>query len=648
VTQEPWLNDVAVALADGRPIDWAEIDARPLTDAGRAMVARFRLIERVVQAHVGPDGELSADLRDPRVDPGRAGAAPNDDEAGITWGPLTILQRIGGGTYGDVYRAHDRRLDRIVALKLLRRRESGGEERESAVIEEGRLLARVRHPNVVTVHGAERIDGRVGLWMEFIEGQTLAEEVRMGGPRSAAAIAKIGIALCGALTAVHEAGLLHHDLKAQNVMRTQDGRIVLTDFGAGQDFRGNAAADPPQQLTGTPAYLAPEVMAGQPATVQSEVYSLGVLLFYLSTGTFPVRGRALQDLREAHGNGAYIDVLSARADMPPALTAAITRCLTPTLSKRFQSMHELADALGAAVTGPSDHAVVSAGNRQRHAGLGGRSVRIVLASTVFSAAAAFLGSYAVPNRYRSEALIYVEPQRVPQVYVTPAAEPGVADRVQAIRQQLMSRTKLEALIKELALYEHEREGKTMEDLVERTRQDIAITIVPGPEGIDRALNVSFTSATPESAQKVTDRLSDLVINESMRNRENLTEGTDQFIEATLDDLNRRLAEHELKLQARSSSRAMMREYEELQTRYKKLISMREDARTRASLERRSLGAQFRLLDQARIPDHPISPNRWRLSLIGALAGLGLGLALIVLPLPRRILGLTRSDAAKTV
>ena len=635
MTQAPWLNDIAVALADGRPIDWAAVDARAVTEEERAMASRFRLIERVLQAHVLPDGTLSVEL------PGAAAVSVQtaedvDDEVGRTWGPLTILQRIGRGTYGDVYRAHDPRLDRVVALKLLRRREAGGDARESAVIEEARLLARVHHPNVVTVHGAERIDGRVGLWMEFLEGHTLAEEVRLGGPRSAGAIARIGRELCGALTAVHDAGLLHHDLKAQNVMRTQDGRIVLADFGAGQDSRGSGpgAGSPP--LIGTPAYLAPEVLGGQPATIQSEVYSLGVLLYHLATGTFPVRGRSLQAFRDAHAHaiGANVELLAARSDMPPALVAAITRCLAPAPGARFQAMDELAAALGTALEASPRHTAVTSNHLPRPSRFTWRAAGIVAASMALSAGAGFVGSYASPEIYESTALIQMVPQQVPEVYVNAAGVPALGDRIGAIRTRITTRRRLEALIKELDLYREIRATGVMEDAVERMRGEV--TLAPRGE----TLEVSYVGRDPRVVQKVADRVSDLAINESFRDRENLTAGTDQFLESTLEDIRRRLAEHETKLKTIGAGGAaaveVRRDYEELQTQYRNWFQKREAAKTGANLERRSLGSQFRLLEAARLPQRPISPNRVSFAGLGALAGLVLGLLVVGLwQRPRR-------------
>ena len=121
------------------------------------------------------------------------------------------------------------------------------------------------------VYGAARIDGSAGLWMEFVRGRTLAALVAESGPLAASRAVDVMIALCDAVEAVHRAGLVHRDIKAQNVMLSDAGRVVLMDFGAGGDAR-HAGLD----MAGTPLYLAPEVARGEPATVQSDVYSLGV------------------------------------------------------------------------------------------------------------------------------------------------------------------------------------------------------------------------------------------------------------------------------------------------------------------------------------------------------------------------------------
>jgi hypothetical protein len=145
---EPVLHVIADAILDGMPVDWSVIDSNATMDAtcDNALVDQLKTLETLRRRS-------------------RASAAPEVPGA-WTWGHLRVLERIGKGAYGDVYRAWDTRLDREVALKLLPSDAPSVDPSHSTIIEEGRLLARVRHPNVVTIYGAERIDGRVGLWME--------------------------------------------------------------------------------------------------------------------------------------------------------------------------------------------------------------------------------------------------------------------------------------------------------------------------------------------------------------------------------------------------------------------------------------------------------------------------------------------------
>ena len=338
------LADLAVAIADGTPIDWQRVES-DTPDLPPEIAVRARIVERIAQLHAALPG---ADVFSSSLHKSLQGVRlPGDDadtaETPLTWGPLTIVGKIGRGTFGDVYRAHDPRLDRPVALKLLRRKD----RLESAVIDEGHLMARVRHPNVVTVYGAERIDGRVGLWMEFVDGLTLEEELKARGPFTPNEVVKIGLDLSRALAAVHRAGLLHRDLKAQNVMRDADGRVLLTDFGAGRELAGQSNSG--HELAGTPLYLAPEVLAGQPASAASDIYSLGVLLYHLATSSFPIRGRTLDDLRRAHAGGAREALETARPDLPQSLAAAIERALNRDPAQRYGSTTQLETALAKTV-----------------------------------------------------------------------------------------------------------------------------------------------------------------------------------------------------------------------------------------------------------------------------------------------------------
>jgi serine/threonine-protein kinase len=235
-----------------------------------------------------------------------------------------------------------------VALKLIPASSERAGDATSSIIDEGRLLARVRHQNVVTIHGADRIDGCVGLWMEFVRGRTLEGLLQGGQVFEPAEVVRIGLELAKALAAVHAAGLLHRDIKAQNVMRADDGRIVLMDFGTGRDLN-----DTGSDLTGTPLYLAPELFQGQPATEQSDIYSLGVLLYRLLTRSFPVQGETVRELRLAHERHPTTALRATRPDLPARLARIIDRAIDPRLDKRHATADQLRSDLETAESSPS-------------------------------------------------------------------------------------------------------------------------------------------------------------------------------------------------------------------------------------------------------------------------------------------------------
>ncbi len=336
------LLSVADAVLDGRPIDWASVAARTPA-AVRPLIEGLQSIAAISAFHV--DASIAA-----HTAASTAAADAHDDlpllldDAPAQWGPLTITGVIGRGRFGTVYRARDSRLDRPVALKLLRRRAEPSDVSESAAVDEGMLMARIRHPNVVTVYGAERIAGRVGLWMELVEGRTLEQEIHDRGPMPWREACRIGIDLCGALTAVHRAGLLHRDLKAQNVLRELDGRVVLADFGAGRALSAGAAGQH-VDIAGTPLYLAPEIYSGRPAAAAADVYSLGVLLFHLVTASYPVRGRSIADLREAHSQSRRTMMRDASAVVPASFAAAVDSALAADPTDRFATAEEFGTAL---------------------------------------------------------------------------------------------------------------------------------------------------------------------------------------------------------------------------------------------------------------------------------------------------------------
>lgn len=346
------LAEIAASVADGDSVDWTAVEAR-VPAADRPLVRHLRLVE-----------SISTLYRTLHAEPDEDAAAPRPTPDGPAWGPLVLRDRIGTGTSCEVYRAWDSSLHREVALKLLKDDGVGSPDGHARVLDEARRLARVRHQHVVQVYGAEQHDGRVGLWMELVDGESLEQIVRTRGPYGAAEAAVIGQDLCAALAAVHGAGLLHRDIKAQNVLRESGGRTVLMDFGTGEELRRKAGTN---RLVGTPLYLAPEIFRGHAASVQSDLYSLGVLLFYLVTGEFPITAGSMEGLARAHAESAGRRLRDMRPDLPTAFVAVVERALDANPERRFRTAGEMDLALrswpGEPAAAPPDAATAGGSRR---------------------------------------------------------------------------------------------------------------------------------------------------------------------------------------------------------------------------------------------------------------------------------------------
>jgi hypothetical protein len=311
------LDRVVAAVASGDPIDWpSEAAQRPEL---APLLEELRLVESVATRH-----RLAA-----RVAAGEPTA----------WGPLRLVGRIGRGGSSDVYRAFDPRLQTEVALKLMRPGSASG----TRIVQEGRRMARVRHANVLTVHGADEHEGRAGIWTDLIDGQDLEEWITASGPLGAGEATRIGLDLCRALAAVHAAGLIHRDVKTTNVMRERGGRTVLMDFGAG------AERDPGDHAVlaedGTPLTMAPEELRGGPPTPASDLYSLGVLLYRLVTRRFPIEATTYDELHARHDRGERTPLRDHRPDLSAGFIRVVEQALESRPERRFASAGEFERAL---------------------------------------------------------------------------------------------------------------------------------------------------------------------------------------------------------------------------------------------------------------------------------------------------------------
>jgi eukaryotic-like serine/threonine-protein kinase len=321
--EDPRLLSVAESISDGTPVDWDKLQEHLTDPEHSVIIGELRLLESVARV---------------------------TQETPSIWGPFTISNEIGRGAFGAVYRAVDPNLQLEVALKVIRSGLADAPINPERALKEARLLAKIRHPNVVRVYRAERIGNEVGLSMELIKGHTLEELVRRQAPYSANEAMLIGLDLCRALAAVHGAEMLHGDIKARNVMREEGGRTVLMDFGAGKDLKPDTRrAD--YDFAGTPLYLAPEVFEGRPRTKASDIYSLGVLLYYLVTGSHPVEGTTRTEIARRHGQGEPRKRLrDVRPDLPDGFIRVVDRAMAENPRDRYESAGALEAALHQALS----------------------------------------------------------------------------------------------------------------------------------------------------------------------------------------------------------------------------------------------------------------------------------------------------------
>jgi tRNA A-37 threonylcarbamoyl transferase component Bud32 len=320
---DPKLSDLLERLVRQGPLDWSALEREASDgDAG----AGLRRVARIAQAFG-------------RVHESRAEAYHAQPPA--RFAHLEVGAPLGQGWDGSVYRALDTRLKREVALKLRRIHDTADDSER--LLREARALAQVRHPHVLAVHGADAQDGWVGVWSDLLEGETLEQLLARGGVLGADEARAIGVAMCQALAAIHQAGLRHGDVKLANIMRERGGRIVLLDFGAARPVRWSQAND--EGISGSPLYLAPEVLEGRAPDAQSDLYALGVCLYRLASAAYPVEAADMVELRTRHARGAAVPLRDRRSDLPAGFVAAIERAIAADPARRHASAGAFEQAL---------------------------------------------------------------------------------------------------------------------------------------------------------------------------------------------------------------------------------------------------------------------------------------------------------------
>lgn len=381
-------------------------------------------------ALAGPDPRAptilpDADVEATEVD-GRASAPARRPAEGFAPGEIVarryrIVGLLGRGGMGEVYRADDLKLGQPVALKFL------SPELESDPTALARLHAEVRnarqvsHPHVCRVHDIDEVGGRHYLTMEYVDGEDLASLLHRIGRLPESKAAEIGRQLAAGLEAAHGHGVVHRDLKPANVMIDGHGRVKITDFGLAV-----SAADRRRDFAGTPPYMAPELFAGDPATVQSDLYALGLVLYEIFTGRRPFDSATLLEWKRTHESTLPESPARFVKDLEPQIERLILRCLEKEPARRPRTAAQVAstlvggDPLAAALAAgetPSPEMVAAAG--------AGEALRPRFAWAGFVAVVALLLGLAFASRVNDYAWVPFE--RSPEV---------LADRAAALAEEL--------------------------------------------------------------------------------------------------------------------------------------------------------------------------------------------------------------------
>lgn len=258
----------------------------------------------------------------------------------ILSGRYRIVALLGRGGMGEVYRADDLKLGHAVALKFLPMALARNRQALERFLTEVRNARQVSHPSVCRVHDVGEVEGQHFISMEFIDGEDLASLLRRIGRLPPDKALEIARQLCAGLAAAHERNVIHRDLKPANIMIDGRGKARITDFGLAVTSDESGA-----EFAGTPAYMAPEQLDGKPATQQSDIYALALVLYELFTGKRVFEGASIAELRRNHADGVGRLPSSMSADTDPAVERAILRCLAEDPRKRPANALQLAAAL---------------------------------------------------------------------------------------------------------------------------------------------------------------------------------------------------------------------------------------------------------------------------------------------------------------
>src|SRR5271170_5023010 len=384
----------------GKPIEDADPDATVLGGADILDANLETIAPDTRTPSVATPRQASAQLRPRSSPPSNPTLTSSDPIGGGRFAPGTmvadryrIVALLGRGGMGEVYRAEDLKLGQVLAIKFLPQALSNDEATLARFHSEVRVARQVSHPNVCRVFDIGDADGVPFLTMEYIDGEDLSSLVRRIGRLPQDKAIEIARQICAGLAAAHERGVVHRDLKPANVMLDGAGKVRLTDFGLAAIAANIQGAE---VRAGTPAYMAPEQLAGKEVTIKSDLYSLGLVMYEILTGKRAFEAATLPELMRLRDESAPTSPSSLVRDLDPLLERVIMRCLEKDPALRPSSALQIAaalpggDPLAAALAAgetPSPQMVAAAGETE---GLNPRVALLCLLGVCVALAALFV------------------------------------------------------------------------------------------------------------------------------------------------------------------------------------------------------------------------------------------------------------------
>jgi serine/threonine protein kinase len=258
---------------------------------------------------------------------------------GQTISHYKIIEKLGEGGMGVVYKAEDTKLKRTVTLKFIRTQAMEAAEEKTRFVREAQAAAALDHPNICTIYEIDEIEGKTFIAMAYIKGQSLNDKVK-SAPLGLEEVLDIGMQVAQGLQEAHEKGVFHRDIKSSNIMVTDKGTAKIMDFGIAK-LAGGTEITKPAAFMGTVAYMSPEQASAKPLDHRTDIWSLGVVLYEMLTGQIPFKGVHEQVILHSILNKSPEPITSLRSGVPLELEAIVNKCLEKDSTERYQTSADL-------------------------------------------------------------------------------------------------------------------------------------------------------------------------------------------------------------------------------------------------------------------------------------------------------------------